>query len=167
MSLYIINKYVVLYVIYKFWQLKRGWSVHLLLNLVHVILIFQNSKTFSPIFWKYAHRKFWKIFEKMFERTTVSLTLQSSIQNPAKYLRWIVLLRTLCNYSKFRGQRTAEDYQSMLVTIVELRKFLEWNLLHCKNYTIFVGVGNLNYQHRYTFLTSPKVTQSSGCKKWI
>ena len=25
------------------------------------------------------------------------------VQNPAEYLRWRILLRTLCNYSKFRG----------------------------------------------------------------
>ena len=48
----------------------------------------------------------------------------------------------------YQYMKNTEDYQSTTYTIAELRMFLKWNCLPCWKYSIFVGVGDLNSQHR-------------------
>ena len=85
----------------KFFNCKRTWKTNEKIKFrfiqepwIYLLVKSRNSQTFYII----NIMNFSKFAQEYFYLLVASLYL-----NPDEYLRWSILLRTLCNYSRFRG----------------------------------------------------------------
>ena len=84
----------------------RNFPSHLITQFVYIFFAVQAKILWLQILPRIQHSRLPPYFNSMFRTLLYSslwyILKNKHIQNPTEYLRWRVLLRTLCNYSMFR-----------------------------------------------------------------